>query len=433
MRFSLSFTWAPAQIHRFKIKGFVSDERGGVTILASGIIFALIGMLALAVDVAVLYYNKNNLQTAADAASLGAALSLPDVKLSKTQATLLAAQNVPQNFGTIVTANDVVAGTWDKSTKTFKAGSSNINAVRVIATRSAAQGNAILYYFARIFGMNAVDMKVTSIAYQVRPEYCVIVLETANLSGAYSAGGGGKLTTPYCGVYVNSPSATAASTANNATSLAESFCINGGYTGTFTPMPRTACPQIADPMAALPEPPVPATCSTYSSSTGSGTLNPGCYTSLNLSGTAGAKLNPGLYYIKGGVVSMKDSAGIAGEGVTIFLDSKSSMNIGASGVVSLAAPTSGTYKGVLLFQSRSAAKQIVNRFGGSSNFRFDGMLYTPTAGIVANGTASASDVQSSGYIIARQIAFTGASEFRLDRVSTGASPNGFAARVMLVE
>lgn len=414
------------------MRRFLADQQGSTAVLTGGMLATLIGMLAFAVDAGHLYYNKHRLQIAADAASLGAALVLPNASRAMTRATTLAAENVPASFKKVTIDSDVILGKWDKINKTFTATSSNPNAVKVSATRSEAKGNSVRSFFAGVLGYGTTDLGATSIAYRVGPEYCVIVLDP-EMKDAYSAGGGGNLNVANCGVYVNSTSLSAATTAGNASSTAQTFCVTGSYVGTFSPVPKTGCPPIADPLASLPEPAVPSgTCNNVATS-GSVTLNPGCYTSLSISGSGAAKLNPGLYYIKGGNLNLLDSAGITGEGVTVFLDAGSSMNMRSSGVVSVSAPTSGTYKGILLFQSRSAPKNTENKFGGSSQFKFDGMLYTPTVSMVANGTTSVSDVQSSGYIITRRLTFTGASEFRLNRTSSGADSAGFESKVALVD
>ena len=85
------------------------------------------------------------------------------------------------------------------------------------------------------------------------------------------------------------------------------------------------------------------------------TINPGIYTSINVTASATLKMNPGVYVIAGGGFAVNGAASVTGTGVTIY-NAGSNYNggpgstfggitIDGSGKVTLSAPTTGAYAG----------------------------------------------------------------------------------------
>ena len=140
-------------------------RRGAVSVLMGVTLVVLLGLLALATDAAYLYFEKKNLQSAADAAALAGSALLPDTAAASTVAINYAGKNAPASqYGTVLRATDVVPGNWDATTRSFAPTNQNATALRVTLRRTTANGNPARVYFARIFGPSAIDLVVTATA-----------------------------------------------------------------------------------------------------------------------------------------------------------------------------------------------------------------------------------------------------------------------------
>lgn len=410
---------------------FRISQHGNVAIMFAMMSPVLIGLMAYSVDLSNAYYTKGRLQTSADAAALGAAMLLPDTTAALNRAIFLGGKNVPQNFGTVISSGDVEFGTYDSTTKIFSSSATNLNAVRVTAHRTTAGGNASPTFFAQIFGISTLDISAPSVAVEVGPAACFIALSSTGQS--LSVSGGGKLSVPNCGIWVNSTASNAASAASYSSVVSKSTCIVGNYSGSgFSPAPKTGCAVLKDPLAAVPEPTIPNSCDTNNySSNSTSTLSPGTYCgNVHLSGQGTTTLNPGIYYFKGGNLSIDKSAIVTGSGVVLFFDKDSSFSIASSGNINLSAPTSGTYKGISIFQSRSATN-VTNKITGSSTLKIDGSIYTPNSTLSMAGSGTVTDVAKVGYVISNIFSYTGSSTFNFDSYS-GNNPSALSGQPSLV-
>lgn len=134
----------------------LANQSGQSLVLVAVALVGLLGMAALAIDLGHLLQIRSRLQGMADASALAAAQELPSSANAKAVAQAYATQNDPAN-GTIVSADEVVVGNWD-GLGTFRAGTSPINAVRVVARRSSARNNPAILFFARVLGMRMADV-----------------------------------------------------------------------------------------------------------------------------------------------------------------------------------------------------------------------------------------------------------------------------------
>ena len=93
------------------------------------------------------------------------------------------------------------------------------------------------------------------------------------------------------------------------------------------------------------------------------TLNPGIYTSIQISGQASVTMKAGVYVIKGGGLSVSGQANLTGVGVLIFNAGSGyngttdggtfgSISLGGNGTINLSAAGSGPFAGILVFQPR---------------------------------------------------------------------------------
>ncbi len=182
----------------------VCDERGAVAIFVALTLPVFIGIAALAVDVGYMMVAKNELQNIADGAALAGARTLgrlyecngdisgcPNPMPYTNQLTYVADNTVIENAvndvassnqaadsraGIAINSADIVIGTWDTLTNTLTTTLVSPDAVRVTAWKRAGTNGPILTFFARVMGINTVDVSAVA---------------TAALTGSSSMGPGG--------------------------------------------------------------------------------------------------------------------------------------------------------------------------------------------------------------------------------------------------
>ena len=204
-----------------------------------------------------------------------------------------------------------------------------------------------------------------------------------------------------CGVYINSSNATALHGNGTPTLTASEIDIVGNYSfaGTLNPdPPSTGVATMADPLANLRAPSVPAGCDYTGYSVTGGvavTLSPGVYCGGIFIGKAVATFSPGMYILKGGGLSTQNAnSHILGTGVTIYIPTtrlNSPFDFKATSTVDLTAPTAGSYAGVLVMEDETlTAGTYSDNFGGGSGQAFTGIIYAPKSNMNYSGNASTS-------------------------------------------
>jgi hypothetical protein len=98
-------------------------------------------------------------------------------------------------------------------------------------------------------------------------------------------------------------------------------------------------------------------------------------------------VNPGTYILAGGGLNVSGNATLTGSGVTFYNTQKTGYSYKPiftqdQAVLSLKAPTSGTYEGILFFQDRSISSTAPNVIGadggGAGKGGLEGALYFKT-------------------------------------------------------
>ena len=150
---------------------FLRDERGSYTLWSLVWFILYVGIGGLAVDMTDGYRNQTLLQSTADAAALAGVMSLPDQADAVVQALDYAADNMAQDtHGVVLTAQDVMVGTWYFDSETFKPNTAEPNAVYVTTRRGVQNGNPVIMSFLRIAQLWGFDawMNVNAEAVAVR-------------------------------------------------------------------------------------------------------------------------------------------------------------------------------------------------------------------------------------------------------------------------
>ncbi len=239
---------------------------------------------------------------------------------------------------------------------------------------------------------------------------CIYALEPNDI--AVTNSGNTELDTG-CGLYVNSINANAIDLNGNPIIHAtnnSSVNVVGGCNGCDQSLDpysalKLGAPRVVDPFGGM-APPSVGSCDVSGgvtlSSHDTATLNPGVICGgINLSGQSSLTFNPGLYIISGGF-SASGQVTINGSGVTFYV-ADGSVNLSGGTTMTLSAPTSGYWQGILFFQARdnfSAASLV----GGSSS-QLNGVLYFPGAALSFGGGAAGNAWSST--IVSKTLSLVG--------------------------
>lgn len=143
-----------------------ADPRAGaVLVLTAIMLVAVVGLLALAVDLGYVVLVRAQLQAAADAAALaGASQIAHGFEEVFATADRFARYHTSGGQPLRLLREDVELGVWDVNTRTFTPTQDSPNAVRVRVRRDQRAGNPAQLFFARALGRSAVDLSAEAIA-----------------------------------------------------------------------------------------------------------------------------------------------------------------------------------------------------------------------------------------------------------------------------
>ena len=412
---------------------------GQILIFGTLSLVFLFSVVGLAVDAGYAFMVKRRAQTAADAAAIGAAVYArvngdacgvngvtcgtaytcadPPVSPPTTSlqaGCLYASQNNFLNDGTnqrvsLIENNTSLGGGLSPS-------------MWIQATVSQAYSNYFLSV-AGALGGNSTASATSGVAGTPNAG-CVYALGTsAGGGGGLTDTASGTLTLTNCGIYSNDGlNQTGSGSISVSNGAIDTYGTNSYNATKVSPTPTAQASTVADPFANLPKPTVPATCdhTNYNNSAG-GSISHGTYCKgMQLSGgSADYTLGPGIYYIVGGGVSFSSSKSITGSGVMFYLtcnatNTAHASTVTGSGNVSITAPTSGPYIGILMFQDPSCPTGT-NTITASGWSNSTGALYFPNTELDFTGSGG-TDYLS---IVAFTVKYTGSGNIGLKRDTTG--------------
>ena len=194
-----------------------------------------------------------------------------------------------------------------------------------------------------------------------------------------------------CAAQVNSSGASALRINNRAAVTLQSIRVRGGASisgnASVSPTPVTGAAAVADPLLGVPEP-VFAGCDfdNYAAS-GTVTLQPGTYCNgIRLNNNARVTLASGNYLIYGGGIDARNNSRLSGTDVTIFILLDGDIAIDSSAIVNLAAPTTGSHAGFVIFESRSVPLGAASHsIPIAATGALEGVVYTPRSALQING------------------------------------------------
>ncbi len=366
------------------------DESGQAMIITAFAATMLVGVLAFAVDVGMLFQSKRKLQIAADAGAVAGALDYL-YNDSKTSASA-AADNASSRNGFTNGTNGVVVTVNTPPADGPNAGTAGYVEVTV--------SEPIPSMFANLLGIASTNVKARSVAgTPTNGTACIWAMAPTGtglqLQGAYN------IQAPDCGVYINSTSSDGVSITGSGGTVNALFVDAVGSSVGHQTSPTAVTPNAAprsDPWGNLVGPtPTNGGCTTTDSTTttitgtvsGPGLGNAICYT--NAVTINGATMGAGTYMFENGV-TISGTVTVNGGTLDVY---SGTFNQG-NAILNMTAPTSGSFDGIALMQPPSNTNELQVQFG-SGNQTLDGYIYAPGAevylqdnggGIVATGVVA---------------------------------------------
>jgi hypothetical protein len=161
---------------------------------------------------------------------------------------------------------------------------------------------------------------------------------------------------------------------------------------------------------------------------GNNTINPGTYTSINLNSNGTDTFTPGTYIFTGGGISCSGTPAITGTGVTFYFTGSATFNCQGNDLITLSAPTTGTYAGILMYQD--PADTTGPSLGGNTGSFYTGVLYFPSSRVTFFGNSTGTSV---GIVIADSFAMSGHPTVNLQGLTGITPPTSFVKNAILVE
>jgi Flp pilus assembly protein TadG len=387
------------------------DENGQALVLSTLCLSALLGAMALAVDVGYLHYRQAQLQTAADSAAIAAGLEIGNCSNTVCSNMKTAASKALIEDGLTTSTITPAANQCTVSSSTGVAMTINV-APCVLGTGDPNNGNTHMAevvltepqktFFGAILGIPTVNLAA-------RAEAGDSYVNTANSGGncIYANGiefnsSDGNFVLNSCDIYDNGN----LQTDNGDSVTATSFLYYGSWSpnncnssctwnlGSSQTQPSHTTTAQSNPLASLTAPSQPG--NTYSGTTsfnsGTNGLSPGYYANgFNINGGT-VNLSPGLYYFNGsvnvdsGTTLECTTCAVGGQGVTLYFNS-GTLQMNSNSTVQLTAPTTGYTSSsdvanmALWYASGNGSGLTIDT--GSSSY-FNGVIYLPTQTLTLN-------------------------------------------------
>lgn len=358
----------PRIIQRFK-----TSDKGNVAVVFGLSAMALLGLTGGALD----YYSavnlKSKLQDAMDASVLSG-LRHPEANRN-TEATRVFHNNLPDNLSSI--------------TPSYIPGENSLT-----GNASFASPTTIL----NLLGITSIPLSVTATA-QGTPVKgktagpCVYVLDPSG-SQTLRVNSGPDIVAPECELHVRSTAREAAVFNSGIKLDFKKICV---ASSTVLDNHRglknveLKCDAHPDPYAGKLPSVNAGSCqhSNLNINGGNQTLNPGTYCGwTNFNGGPNIKLNPGLYVIQNGGWNV-NGGNWTGDGVTFYFADQSKIQFNSDVALNLKAPSSGTYKDILIFEKPGLGISDFILNDARSN-EMNGLIWLPSRRVTYNSKSQMS-------------------------------------------
>lgn len=366
-------------------KYMISSTGGNFAIMGAIVLPILIVAAGGAVDVANAYAKKKDLQERLDAGVLSAAPQTNHSERQKRVEQFMSlgnsggVENVPEGNG----GGELVFGSGGLEVVTNPDGS--VTANYSIGFRPT---------FLSMIGMHQMTLNVSSTAFaEMKPTSQTCIYSLTKEAMGLRINGGVDIQSKLCEVAVHSsqPNQDAFYMSSGSKVDTAKFCVKGttynnhaGSNNLTNFVPN--CTPPSDPYAnnRIPAPSTSGSCVTEGAlNPGTYSLKPGKHCNTTFNGTSVVTFQPGLHIISGTMIVNSGST-INAEGVTFYFPNSDSELRANGGLTSkMSAPTSGTYKGILMFETPTK-KQGTYIFNGSVSEQLEGVIYLPSRDVTFN-------------------------------------------------
>lgn len=399
------------------LRAWRSDCAGAVGPTLGLLFIVIVGFAGLAVEVSQWYTSKRTMQGAADSAAVSAALAksvgaATADYTSEGKSIAGSYHYVDGSNGITVTVNSPPAsGSY----------ASDSNAVQVVIAQPQ------VLKFASLF-LPAVTLRTQAVA-TLTSTGCVMALDSGSITDVTDTGNT-VLNLQNCNLVVNSPASDALRLTGSAQINANAAYIVGNYTTSgqaalnTTQGVHTGVSGASDPYADVQIPNYSGCDQNNYSLSGnqSQTFTPGASgvmvfcNGLSITGGSTVTLNPGIYVIDRGSLSVSGNSTLSGDGVTVVLTSSTGQNYATSSIsgganIDITAPTSGSTAGLAFFQDRNAPSNGSDSFTGGATQNITGAVYFPNQTVSFAGGTSTGNSASCTQLVALKFNFTGNSSF----------------------
>ncbi|AZO07625.1 MAG: hypothetical protein E5V91_30245 [Mesorhizobium sp.] len=405
------------------IRRFCEGKGGNVATIFALTLPVVVGGAGLGVETSYWYYSSLKLQSTADAAAYAGAV---EKSWGSDTATITSAAT------TSATSNGLGTGTIIVHTPPTSGAYTAKKAVEVILNQQLDR------MFTSIFTSSKVPERARAVALINDASYaCILAL---NNSAAQAALFSGSTTVNLngCSVMSDSTASDAIKVQGSASLKADCLITVGGMV-LNNPVTTKCASKItqalpaADPFSSLPAPAVTNPCRNVNASKTTQTLQPGTYCSgMNLNGNVA--LSSGTYVVQG---NLKINAGAVitcaapcTNGVTIFMSGSNTVSMNGNATVTLSAPTSGTYSGVLFYGDRTGV-WAQSTFNGTATSLLTGAIYFPKQQV--NYLGNFSGKGGCTQVVADTVQWSGNSTINQDCTAYGMDGITAATSIVLVE
>lgn len=341
---------------------------------------AMFGFMAMAIDVGVLYREKRNLQTAADSAAIAGA---QDYMWNGSTTTAQAAGKSASSANGFTDATNNVTVTMNvPPTSGPNTGSTGFV--------EAVVAQPVSGVFMGTLGFHSVMVSARAVgAAPMNGTACIWLM--APSGPAFDLQGKYDIEAPNCGIYVNSNTSDAMSVTGNSGTVNAAFLDvvgNSSLQHTTNPTAPTMNAGVRKSPWGNLSGPNPATACTGGNTVAASTITAAnlpspisgvvCFSANNPTLSAGITLPGGAIYVAENSVTIGGTMTIGSAANGATLDVYSGTFNQANSVLSIFAPTAGTYNGIALMQPATNTNDLQVQFG-SGNETLDGYIYAPGA------------------------------------------------------
>jgi hypothetical protein len=397
------------------VAGFMRNQRGSISVLAAAAIVPFILAAGTAIDMGRANRTLGQMQKAVDAAALAGAA---------TQLTLNVADGEPLSGGeakTYAADRMIEANLPEQIAKMAGDPQVEIDGDQVTVSLEAEMPTSLMM----LVGIDTMSLSVTATADFSKTDHACIVALGTNGSGI-QVGGTVNVEVDDCWIYSNYDDDKSIDVIGTATINAGGSCSVGltsvSNNATVYENRTTGCATMYDPMAAW-TPPTPSGVCTYNNFSGGAgstiTLQPGNYCGgLQLSGYDAVHLEPGVYHITGGALTINSKGDITGTEVGFYIgEDVPSVTINGAADVTLSPPVSGEMKDKLIAMAPvenatdlTKTDLISAKINGGSLLDLTGTIYLPSASLDISGNSAEDSIASQ--IIANSVNLSGTSTLK---------------------